>query len=111
MIRALALAYPDEPKYDAVKTTYMLGDNLLVSAFSPTVSVPPGVWHDWRTGQTVTGPAELPVKKTADWGGALYVRGGAIIPTWPVKRHVERGFNGEVAFEVWPSTSGKPELY
>ena len=111
VMRALALAYPDEPKYDAVKTTYMLGDNLLVSAFSPTVSVPPGVWHDWRTGQTVTGPAELPVKKTADWGGALYVRGGAIIPTWPVKRHVERGFNGEVAFEVWPSTSGKAELY
>ena len=83
VMRALALAYPDEPKYDAVKTTYMLGDNLLVSAFAPTVSVPPGVWHDWRTGQTVTGPAELPVKKTADWGGARYARGGAIIPTWP----------------------------
>ena len=111
VMRALALAYPDEPKYDAVKTTYMLGDNLLVSAFSPTVCVPPGVWHEWRTGQAVTGPAELPVKKTADWGGALYVRGGAIIPTWPVKRHVENGFNDEVAFEVWPSTSGKAELY
>ena len=111
VMRALALAYPDEPKYDAVKTTYMLGDNLLVSAFASTVSVPPGVWHEWRTGEAVTGPAELPVKKTADWGGALYVRGGAIVPTWPVKRHVERGFNEEVTFDTWPSAPGKAELY
>ena len=111
VMRALALAYPDEPKYDAVKTTYMLGDNLLVSAFASTVSVPPGVWHEWRTGEAVTGPAELPVKTTENWGGALYVRGGAIVPTWPVKRHVERGFNDEVTFETWPSASGKAELY
>ncbi|MBP5321097.1 MAG: DUF5110 domain-containing protein [Kiritimatiellae bacterium] len=111
VMRALALAYPDEPAYDTVKTSYLLGNDLLVSAFAPTVSVPPGVWHDWRTGETVTGPAELPVKVTADWGGALYVRGGAIIPTWPVKQHVERGFNDEVTFEVWPSVSGKAELY
>ena len=111
VMRALALAYPDEPKYDAVKTTYMLGDNLLVSAFASTVSVPPGVWHEWRTGEAVTGPAELPVKTTENWGGALYVRGGAIVPTWPVKRHVERGFNDEVTFETWPSAPGKAELY
>ncbi len=111
VMRALAIAYPDEPKYDKVMTTYMLGDNLLVSAFAKTVMVPPGVWHDWRTGAKVTGPVELPVEKTPEWGGALYVKSGAIIPTWPVKQHVENGFNDEVTFEVWPSAPGKAELY
>jgi len=111
VMRALAIAYPDEPRYDEVKTTYMLGPDLLVSAFSKTVSVPPGMWHEWRTGAKVTGPVELPVEKTPEWGGALYVRAGAIIPTWPLKQHVERGFNDEVVFEVWPSAAGRAELY
>ena len=42
---------PDDPAYDACLTTYLLGPDLLVSAFSPTVVIPPGVWHDWRTGR------------------------------------------------------------
>ena len=111
VMRALALAYPDDRRYDAVKTTYMLGPDLLVSAFSKTVTVPPGTWHEWRTGERVAGPAELPVVKTSDWGGSLYVRGGAILPTWPVKQHVEAGWNDRVVFDVWPSMSGKAELY
>jgi alpha-glucosidase (family GH31 glycosyl hydrolase) len=111
VMRALAIAYPDEPKYDTVMTTYMLGPDLLVSAFAKTVSVPKGLWHEWRTGAKVSGPVELPVEKTPEWGGSLYVRAGAIIPTWPVKQHVEYGFNDEVVFEVWPSAPGKSELY
>ena len=106
VMRALALAYPDDPAYDACLTTYMLGPDLLVSAFSPTVAIPPGVWHDWRTGETVKGPCTRPVAQTNGWGGALFVRDGAVIPTWPVMPHVDKGWNEEVILEAWPSADG-----
>ena len=112
VMRALALAYPDEPAYDTVKTTYLLGNDLLVSAFSPTVVVPPGVWHDWRTGETVTGPTERPVTVTDEWGGALYVRSGAIIPMLPEGiLHVERGWNETVELHVWAGSDGAADWY
>ena len=69
------------------------------------------MWHEWRTGERVEGPCRRPVATTADWGGALYVKGGAIIPTWPVKQHLDKGWNEEVVFEVWPSAEGRATLY
>ncbi len=111
MARALPLVHPDIPEYDTCTSTYYLGDNLLVGVFSDDVTIPPGIWHDWRTGETVTGPCTRPIAVSPDWGGALYVKGGAIIPTWPVKQHLEKGWNEEVIFEVWPSTDGGAELY
>ena len=111
MARALPLVHPDRPEFEACTNTYYLGDSLIVGVFSKDVTIPPGVWHEWRTGTVVEGPRRLPVVTTPDWGGALYVKGGAIIPTWPVKQHLEKGWNEEVIFEVWPSADGKAELY
>ena len=111
MARALPLVHPDIPEYDACTSTYYLGDSLLVGVFSTEVTIPPGVWHEWRTGERVEGPCRRPVATTADWGGALYVKGGAIIPTWPVKQHLDKGWNEEVVFEVWPSAEGRATLY
>lgn len=112
VMRALALAYPEDPAYDACMTTYMLGDNLLVGAFKDTVQIPSGIWHEWRTGETVVGPAKRAVPVSADWGGALYVRGGAVVPTWPKARaSISGGWCNTVRFEVWPSADGTGELY
>jgi len=109
--RPLAIAYPEIADYANECGTYLLGDNLLVSAFSDTVKIPPGTWHEWRTGETVVGPAELPVKVTRDWGGALYVKAGSVIPTWPVRQSLDKGWNEEVVFEVWPTDKGRFTLY
>ena len=75
------------------------------------MTIPPGKWHDWRTGVTVEGPRLVPVEVTKEWGGALYVRAGAIIPTWPVKQYLSKGWNEEVILEVWPTADGSTELY
>ena len=109
--RALPLAYPGIQEYDSVTNTYMFGDSLLVGVFSPDVTIPPGKWHDWRTGVTVAGPRLVPVEVTKEWGGALYVKAGAIIPTWPVKQYLSKGWNEEVVLEVWPTADGATELY
>ncbi len=111
VMRALAIAYPDNPAYDAALGEYMLGDNLLVSAFSKQLQLPPGIWHDWWTGEKIEGGREIPVKITYDVGGALLVKDGAIIPTWPVKQHLEKGWNEEVTLLVWPAASSRFDLY
>ncbi|MGN0853767.1 MAG: TIM-barrel domain-containing protein [Kiritimatiellia bacterium] len=110
VMRALPLVYPDVPAYDACVTTYMLGPDLLVGAFTKEISVPEGVWYDWKTGEEVKGPCRRPVRTTAEWGGALYVRAGAVIPMWPCRSHVERGWNEELEFHVWPGR-GTAALY
>ena len=102
IVRPLALAYPDEPAYDDCKTTYMLGDDLLVSAFSDVTEVPAGVWYDWRTGKRVAGPCREPWDKNGVWGGGLLVREGAVIPRWEGKMHLPKGWDKDVVFEVWP---------
>ena len=111
VVRALPLVYPDDPTYDACKTTYMLGDNLLVAAFTKTITLPPGVWHEWRTDEPVAGGKTVPLSIDATWGGGLYVKAGAIIPTWPVRECIDHGWSNEVIFEVWPSADGVSELY
>ena len=102
IVRPLALAYPDVPAYDDCKTTYMLGDDLLVSAFSDVTEVPAGVWYDWRTGKRVVGPCREPWDQKGVWGGGLLVREGAVIPRWENKMHLPKGWDKDVVFEVWP---------
>lgn len=112
LMRTLALEYPQaHPAYDSCLTTWKFGDDIVVSAFADTVEIPAGDWYEWRTGAKVTGPCRMPVPVTPDWGGAVYVRAGAVIPLWPVKEHVEKGWNEEVEFHVWPGACGKAVLY
>jgi len=111
IMRPLAFVYPDVPDYANECGTYLLGDNLLVSAFVDTVKIPPGTWYEWRTGEKVVGPKTLPVKVTHDWGGALYVKAGAIIPMWPVKECLDTGWNDVVEIHYWPGADGAADLY
>jgi alpha-glucosidase (family GH31 glycosyl hydrolase) len=56
-MRALPIVYPDVPEYDACVTTYLLGPDLLVSAFTKEIQIPEGLWHDWKTGRRLPAPA------------------------------------------------------
>ena len=111
VMRALPFEYPDAPEYDNCLTTYLLGPDLLVSAFAKQAMIPPGTWYDWKTGEKVQGPCVRPVTVTPEWGGALYVRAGAVIPQWPVLQHVDQGWNKEIELHVWPGGDGACELY
>ena len=110
-VRPLALVYPDRPDYDAVDGTYLFGDSLLVSAFVAETEIPAGVWYDWKTGEKVVGPCRRAAKETANWGGGLYAKAGAIVPTWPDLPHLDRGWNDKVIVETWPGADGAFALY
>jgi alpha-glucosidase (family GH31 glycosyl hydrolase) len=112
VVRALAMVYPDVVEYDNYKTTYMLGDNLLVGAFQKEIQIPEGIWYEWRTGEKVVGPCKKPVKITPEWGGALYVKAGAVIPMWKEGLlSVSRGWNKDIEYHVWPGADSENYLY
>ena len=110
LMRPLAFAYPDRDEYANVTTTYMLGDDLLVSAFAEEAFIPPGDWYDFYTGEKVTGPRRLRLRIDPSRGGGLFVRAGAVVPMWPLKQHLERGWNETVELHVWPG-DGEATLY
>ena len=111
VMRSLPFTYPDVPEYDSCKTSYMLGPNLLVAAFTKEATVPAGAWYEWRTDELVKGPAKKPVDVTPDWGGALYVKAGAVIPTWPEVECIDAGWNKDLILEAYAGASGASELY
>jgi alpha-glucosidase (family GH31 glycosyl hydrolase) len=111
IVRSLPFVYPERSEYDEAKGTYMLGDMMLVSAFVDEMDIPEGLWHDWRTAETVKGPCRRKVVTTPMWGGALYVKAGAIVPTWPQKQHIDRGWNDKVIVKVWPTADGEFTLH
>ena len=110
--RPLAFAYPDRPEYADECGTYLFGDSLLVSAFVPETTIPPGVWYEWRTGEKVVGPCRRPVVVGEGWGGGLYVKAGSIIPMWPEGLQcLDKGWNDKVELHVWPGADGAYDLY
>ncbi len=111
VMRAMPLVYPDDPAWDQCLGQYMLGDFFLVSVFSKEVRLPKGTWIDYWSGKRIEGPATLPVEVTPARGGALLVRSGAIIPTWPVSEHVEKGWSPNVELLVYPAAHSTFTLY
>ena len=110
-MRPLALVYPERQEYRQVITTYMLGDALLVSAFADETVIPPGVWYDWWTGEKVVGPSVRRESVTETRGGGLYVKAGGVVPMWPLKSHIARGWNDTVEVHCWRGADGAGELY
>jgi len=92
MLRPLLFEYFDDPVTYTADDEFLLGDSLLVAPITRPgvehrhVYLPRGTWVQWWTGEVVTGPAH--VLAHAPLGRpALYVRGNAAIPLWPVRMH------------------------
>ena len=111
VMRPMPLVTPDSPAADALLCQYMLGDFLLVGAFTKTLELPAGTWFDFWTGEKLQGSTTIEAKFPEDKGGPLLVKAGALIPTWPPMDYV-----GQVAFDkigllVYPGTDSAFTLY
>ncbi len=102
VMRPMPLVY-DDARWDGVKDEYMLGDALLVTAFTDELKLPEGEWLDYWTGKRLTGPAALPASFPENRGGCLLLKPGAIIPTWPVRPFVKNGYSDEIGIIANPS--------
>ena len=102
ILRAMPLMYPDDEACANLLTQYMLGDSLLVSAYTEDVHLPEGRWYDYWTGEMHAGPCELRYTPPAMRGGGLFMKAGSIIPVTDEAPCVPEGPWPSVHFQVAP---------
>ena len=111
ILRAMPLMYPDDRKVANSITEYMLGDSLLVAAFTDTVYLPAGHWIDYWTGKEYDGPLETPCVYPRNRAGGLFIKAGAIIPYWPDMDFVGDKPVETLTLEVYPKGKSDYTLY
>lgn len=111
VLRGLPLACPDDPAADNITNEYLFGDNFLVTAFNNHVHLPSGVWFDFWTGRRYDGPLDFEYELPPRRGGALFVKGGAVVPLAPVMDYVGQSPWEELTLLVYPEGDSVFELY
>jgi hypothetical protein len=53
----------------------------------------------------------VPVPVTPEWGGALYVKAGSVVPTWTGVKSLASGWKKDVVLEAYAGADGESELY
>ena len=119
IIRSLALMYPDNTDTYWRSSEFFLGDDLyVVPVHHPGESgrflyVPPGHWYSlWNDAPAPDADAEAWVS-TPMATIPVFVRGGSVIPRWPVQQYVGELPTPPVSLDVWwaPDTEHEDELY
>jgi alpha-glucosidase (family GH31 glycosyl hydrolase) len=80
IVRAMPLAYPDDPNVSDNARQFMFGASFLTAAFSKRIYLPAGNWIDFWTGAKAAGGREIEAEVPGSRGGPLFVRAGAIVP-------------------------------
>lgn len=102
MLRPMPLAFPDYEKTWNCTTQYMLGDYVMVTVFTDTVSLPEGRWEDYWTGEIYEGNQDIAYTAPEGRGGGLFVRRSAIIPMWKDRDYVYQYDDSEIELHVYP---------
>ncbi len=123
VLRALPLAFPDDPNAAAWDHEYMFGPSLLVAPVirkvkelqhgsgrrsgPPRMSVylPRGEWIDFWTGRTHRGPAVIEASARLDIM-PLFVRAGAVIPMMKGAVRIPEGRIDPLEAVLYPAPSG-----
>ena len=116
MMRALWLHYPHDAEAVKLGDEFLWGRDPLVApvlkkaATTRRVYLPAGVWHDWWTGEKLSGGRwiERPVDLATL---PLFARAGAIIPLDPVRQYTAQPVAEPTMLRVFPGADGTFTLY
>lgn len=111
IMRAMPLHYPDDPVCENMLCQYMLGDSLLVAAFTERVYLPEGRWIDFWTDAVYEGPAHLEYSAGGQAGGPLFVRAGAILPMWKDMDYIGQSPVDRLTLHIYPHGESEGDLY
>ncbi len=89
IIRPLPLEFPEIPELSNCLNAFFLGEQLLVSAFSPEIFLPPGRWLDFWTGHVYDGNQKITYIPPPNRGGGLFLRENSILPLGPICQYVD----------------------
>lgn len=111
LLRPLWYSYPSDPKTQSYVNEWFFGDSLLVATvMAPLVTqldvyIPSGVFQDFYTGATYTGPTTVtlpaPLARIP-----LLVRGGSVIPEIDVQQYVGAIPDVPHHLDVYPGAPG-----
>jgi len=115
VIRALPLAFPDDPNNTDKDFEFMLGPWLLLAPVvdpggKRDVYLPGGVWFHYWTGELLRGPKNLRLHVPLDTL-PIYVLGGAIIPRMQRDRRIPQEPIDPLIIEIWPQGRSSYNLY
>ncbi|MBN1121871.1 MAG: DUF5110 domain-containing protein, partial [Anaerolineae bacterium] len=110
LMRSMSFVYPEDTSTYGMDDQYLFGDAFLVAPVleergrQREIYLPAGKWYDFWTGaihdlpdsQTITANAPLDVLP-------LFVKGGAIIPLWPVQQYVGEKSLDTLTFYAYPA--------
>jgi alpha-D-xyloside xylohydrolase len=110
MMRAMVLAFPDDPACTHLDRQYLLGDDLLVA---PVLSadgvvsyyVPAGTWTHFLTGEKVTGPGWV-TERHGFQSIPLLARPGAVIPVGAVEDRPDYDYADGVTLRLYEIPDG-----
>lgn len=108
VLRAMPLAFPDDPNTFDKDLQYMLGPWFLVAPIvmrsgRRTVYLPPGRWYDFWTGAMHSGPLTLNIEAPLDTL-PLFVREGAVIPMMQPANRIPAGQIDPLIVNIYPSS-------
>lgn len=111
LVRPLIFYWPSDQKVKNYTDAWMFGDYILSSPVvdknqtNKKIYLPLGTWIDYHTGRTYTGGNTINYSLDANtWKNMpLFIKEGAIIPTYSVQNHVAENSINEVFVDVFPS--------
>ncbi|TFF96795.1 DUF4968 domain-containing protein [Candidatus Thorarchaeota archaeon] len=115
IMRPLVFEFQDDSATYGEDTQFMIGPFLLVapvleeSAGSRDIYLPAGVWYDFWTGESISGPRTLSIKAGLE-KLPIYVREGAIIPVGQPIQFADED-QGDLSIWVYSGMSSCFELY
>ena len=128
VLRALPLAFPDDPNGAAWDHEYMFGPSLLVAPVIRRIAdldrrggrrtgtpvfpvyLPPGIWIDRQMGMTHRGPAVVEVDAPLSVL-PLFVRAGAILPMIKSAARIPEGIVDPLELEIYPAGASAGTLF
>jgi hypothetical protein len=116
VMRALWLHHPADTVAVGRGDVYLWGRDILVApvtergAASRTIYLPAGDWYDFWTGEVFSGGREI-IRPVDLATLPLYVRGGAIIPTGPLRQWTGEPSAEPLRITVYPGQDGSATLY
>ncbi len=113
-LRALPLAFPDDPNVYDKDFEFLVGPMFLAAPVidktnSRNVYIPAGAWINWWTGKVYRGPMNVDVSAPID-EIPLFVRGGGIVPMCDDPESASVDVSRRVTMHVFPHGASGYEL-
>lgn len=102
IIRPMALEFQSDKEAADFTHQYMLGESILISAFTNELYLPHGEWIDFWTGEKYSGPLHIEYTPPQNRGGAMFIKNGAIIPQWRERDYTSQYSEERIELHIYP---------